>query len=62
MDITFAQSKPLCRSAFGQGGKSGQHRVPHFLTGRFIRSNPAETDSATETYRPPLVDKGEIVR
>ena len=34
-----------------QGGKSGQHRVPYFLTGRLSR-NPGGTASATENNRP----------
>jgi len=34
-------------------GKSGQHRAPYFLTGRYCNSNEAITESATENNRPP---------
>tara|TARA_R110000868_G_scaffold121812_1_gene323020 strand:- start:112439 stop:112624 length:186 start_codon:yes stop_codon:yes gene_type:complete len=34
-------------------GKSGQHRVPYFLTGRCFGRNTKITDSATEN-KPPL--------
>ncbi len=43
-----------------QGGKSGQHRAAHHLTGGFLRKQI--TDSATENNRPGLGwDKGENV-
>lgn len=49
-------------SRFAGRGKSGQHRAPYFLTGRF-RSGGAETASATENNRPDYCrDKGENVR
>ena len=35
-----------------RGGKSGQHRVPYFLTGRQVIGNDHLTASATENIPP----------
>ncbi len=35
-------------------GKSGQLRVPYFLTGRDLTGNRQVTESATENYRPEV--------
>jgi len=43
-------------------GKSGQHKVPYFLTEGFVSLRRTDTASAAENNRPPLVDKGENVR
>ena len=44
-----------------RGGKSGQRRASHFLTGRILSNQ--NTDSAAENYRPDnYQDKGENVR
>ncbi len=43
------------------GGKSGQHRASHFLTGRICRNT--KTASATENYsRAAMRGDGENVR
>ena len=54
-------------SLFGkpEGGKSGQLRAPHFLTGRSSIGNGWGTESAAENYtacRRKLIGKGENVR
>ena len=50
-------SKPGDRSPLA-GGKSELYRTGCWVTPR--RGDP--TDSATETYRPPQADKGEMAR
>ena len=41
-------------------GKSGQYRVPYFLTGRVLVNK--NTDSATENNRQFYIGKGEKVK
>lgn len=51
----FAVCKSSCRSQDKnqEGGKSGQHRAPYFLTGRLMTGDGHGTESATEN-KPPL--------
>jgi len=38
---------------YQERGKSGQHRVPYFLTGRVATGDGSDTESATEN-KPPF--------
>lgn len=52
-----------CSAWLHCGGKSGQQRVPYFLTGRGSITNYTITESATENYTVLLrQDKGENAR
>ena len=55
----FALCKLACRrpASWREGGKSGQHRAPYFLTGRYQVGDDLVTDSATENI-PPRSDRG----
>lgn len=48
-EYLWAATKPGYRLHVYAGGKSGQHRAAHYLTGRHRRR--AVTDSATENDR-----------
>jgi hypothetical protein len=46
------RNKPSCRCGEYRRGKSGQHRVPYFLTGRQRIGDDQLTASATENIPP----------
>ena len=53
--LSFVVSEGISRPTAAvkcRGGKSGQHRVPYFLTGRQVIGNDQLTASATENIPP----------
>jgi len=67
--LPLLRSRLFHRSAVRRKGKSGQHRAPYFLTGRYPRGYSSVTEnnrhrysSARSAFAEATEDKGEKVR